>query len=331
MSFKLLGAGSPLVDYSLAVSDDFIDTHVPGGKGGTRNISACQKEVIIAAAGNAMCIQTPGGSAANTIRAFARLGGNGTLFGKIGKDADGVFFRNALLDSGADTSFLPVSETIPTGFCLSLITPDAERTMLSDLGASLDVTSDDLKKRDFSTFDWLLLEGYLICEPWIDDLLTCIRSAGGKIAIDLNNFELVSKQRSRFMEVINSGIDLLFANQQEASALFPDIPEEMLPETLQDRQPITVLKCGKDGSRIIEKTQIHRIGAVENIKVADTTGAGDFYAAGFFYGLSKSLPLSVCGKIGSLCAAEVIKLTGTMHRDEDFKKLYNIINKEVTQ
>jgi sugar/nucleoside kinase (ribokinase family) len=329
MSFKLLGTGSPLVDYSLSVTDDFIDTHVPGGKGGTRNISASRKDHLIAAAGGVDCIRTPGGSAANTIRAFARLGGQGALFGKIGNDADGEFFRTALRDSGADISMLPVSETFSTGFCLSLITPDAERTMLSDLGASLDVNADDLKKNDLRTFTWLLAEGYLICEPWIDGLFAAARNAGCKIALDLNNFELVKSKRSCFQEIIDSGIDLLFANQQEVSALFPEIPSERLPEKLQQILPLTVVKSGKDGSMIISRKEILSIPAVENIEVKDTTGAGDFYAAGFFYGLSRELPLAVCGKIGSLCAAEVIKLTGTMYRDEDFKKLYNIITKEV--
>lgn len=329
MSFKLLGVGSPLVDYSLAVPEKFIDTHVPGGKGGTRNISAAQKDELIAALNDRQIIRTPGGSAANTIRAFSRLGGSGTHFGKIGRDDDGDFFRQALLQTGSDVSLLPVSETIATGFCLSLITPDAERTMLSNLGASLDVRKSDLADINFNSFGWLLLEGYLICEPWIDDLLEYARNAGCKIAVDLNNFELVKRELKRFRKITDSGIDLLFANLQEASALFPDTPEQMLPEKLKQFPMRSVLKLGQHGSMIIDPDKIYRIDAVKNLDIRDTTGAGDFYAAGFFYGLSKDLPPEICGRLGAICAAEVIRITGTMCRDEDFEKLYNIINNEV--
>ena len=169
MSFKLLGTGSPLVDYSLEISDAALAETVPDGKGCTRNISHQERDVILCR-GNNIC-RSPGGSAANTIRAFSRLGGTASLFGKTGNDEDGDFFRSQLLTAGADDSLLLQTDFSGTGYCLSLITPDAERTMLSNLGASLDIAVADVEKVPFGNFDFLLMEGYLACELWSIPLL----------------------------------------------------------------------------------------------------------------------------------------------------------------
>lgn len=324
MKFKLLGVGSPLVDYSLEISDAELKKIVPDGKGCTRHLS-CQERSLIFDSGKNL-IFTPGGSAANTIRALAYLGGSGALFGKIGNDPDGRFFRQQLLAAGADDSLLMSSAKSATGCCLSLITPDAERTMLSDLGASLDISEKDLDEIPFDEFGYLLLEGYLACEKWIGILLKKAAAAALPAALDLNNYELVRNNRKYFLDLINNYIGLLFANEQEINALLgTDHPEKIMEQLNVDA---VVIKRGKDGSTLILKNEskIIEIESVTPDRVKDTTGAGDFYAAGFFYGMERNWQLADCCRAGSICASAIIARTGTLLSDDDWDKLQKTVN-----
>ena len=145
MSFQLLGAGSPLVDYSLAVTENFLQKSVPCTKGATAHISPAEKTAVLNNF-DGHTLRTPGGSAANTLRTFTALGGRSSHFGKAGNDDDGNFFAQAMLNAGCDDSLILKDDVFATGYCLTLVTPDGERTMLSDLGASLRINENDLKK-----------------------------------------------------------------------------------------------------------------------------------------------------------------------------------------
>lgn len=328
MSFKLLGAGSPLVDYSLETTDTILEQTVPGGKGCTRNISHQERDEIIRYGKN-IC-RTPGGSAANTVRALSYLGGEAALFGKTGCDEDGDFFRSRLRASGADDSLLLTTKNNDTGYCLSLVTPDAERTMLSNLGASLDITEDELQI-PFGDFDHLLLEGYLACETWSIPLLQKAKAAGIPIALDLNNFELVRKKREHFQYLVDNYVDLLFANEEEIKALLGTADIDGIEKKLNLQQ--AVIKLGKNGSLLI----IPPLGKVTLIppapaeSVKDTTGAGDFYAAGYFFGQSKGLPPEKSCKLGALCASEIISCTGTELNEAQWNNLKIKTDKEVRE
>lgn len=323
MAFHLLGTGSPLVDYSLAVTEEFLQKYSPCAKGATVHISNAEKNIITDAC-NGSFLRTPGGSAANTLRTFTALGGKGAHFGKTGNDADGDFFCRAMRQTGCDDSLLLKDEIFSTGYCLSLVTPDGERTMLSDLGASLKVTADDVKKIDFSRYDFLLLEGYLIREKWLTVMLTAARAGSCKIALDLNNFAMVEQYREIFTEIINSGIDLLFANEAEMQALFPGKERQEIVKLLPEKVPMAIFKLGKDGALIVKKDSVTAIPAIPTV-VKDTTGAGDFFAAGFFYGLSLGLPHHLCGQIGTLCASAIIAGSGTVLSKENWNSLKNKI------
>ena len=324
MGFKLLGVGSPLVDYSLEISDAELKKIVPDGKGCTRRLSRQERSLIFGSGKN--LIFTPGGSAANTVRALARLGGQSALFGKIGDDADGEFFCQQLRIAGADDSLIAVSEKIATGCCLSLITPDAERTMLSDLGASLDISENDLQKIPFGEFSCLLLEGYLSCEKWSVPLLKMAKASALPAALDLNNYELVKNNREYFLSLTNSYIDILFANEQEISALLGTDDPYMIMD--QVNSAMVVLKRGKNGSVLILKKdrKIIEIESIKTGRVKDTTGAGDFYAAGFFYGMSRNWQLADCCRAGSACASAIISRTGTLLSEEEWDQLHKFVN-----
>lgn len=328
MSFKLLGAGSPLVDYSLEISDAVLENIVPDGKGCTRNISHQEKDQVLCRGEN-IC-RSPGGSAANTIRAFSRLGGTAALFGKAGYDDDGKFFREQLTASGADDSLLLETDFNGTGYCLSLITPDAERTMLSNLGASLDIAVEDVKKINFSDFSFLLMEGYLCCESWSIPLLQKAKNAGIPVALDLNNFELVRRKRELFNFLVNNYTDLLFANEEEIKALLDVADIDGIENKLH--LPQAVIKLGREGALLVTQPgKVIKVPPVPVEKLKDTTGAGDFYAAGFFFGMSRNLSGEKCCRLGALCASAIISVTGTELNDEQWNLLKNNINNEVNK
>lgn len=328
--FKLLGIGSPLVDYSLEVSEFFLKKHVPGGKGCTRNISSDARDAIL---GNSSNIhKTPGGSAANTVRALAQLGGCAALFGKTGNDNDGKFFRECLKNDGADDSLLITDYRNNTGYCLSLITPDAERTMLSNLGASTAISTDEVKSiLPFFNCSCILIEGYLIGEAWIKHFLEYAEENNISIAIDLNNPELVSANRGYFRDIVDNHVDILFANGEEIKALFDSSTVEQACRQLNI--PTAIIKLGGKGSLLMTSSDrqqnITSIPPEYVSAVKDTTGAGDFYAAGFFYGKSINLPLEQCCRIGTLCAAAVIQQTGTILNENQWNQLKINIKNEV--
>ncbi len=327
MAFQLLGVGSPLVDYSLSVSEKFLSAHSPCSKGATAHISQAEKDTLLNCF-DGTCLRTPGGSAANTLRTFTALGGSGALFGKAGNDDDGRFFCDALYSAGTENSLIFRDKSSPTGYCLTLVTPDGERTMLSDLGASLNINTEEVKKIDFSNYSFVLLEGYLIREKWIPELVDSARRAGCRIALDLNNFEMVNRYRESFLQIINSGIFLLLANDAEMQSLFPGKNRNEIIGSLQQKVPLALFKLGQEGALIVEKTAVTAIPAIKTA-VKDTTGAGDFFAAGFFYGLSRKMAYPLCGRLGTLCAGAIIAEKGTLLSDENFNLLKYNINKEV--
>lgn len=324
MGFKLLGVGSPLVDYSLPVTDELLNEIVPDGKGCTRNLSHQERSFILNKV--PVIFRSPGGSAGNTVRAFAHLGGQAALFGKLAGDEDGEFFREELKKSGADDSLLLNSTLRGTGCCFNLITPDAERTMLSDLAASREISESELDTIPFKEFSLLLMEGYLAMEKWSIPLLEKARKNGLLIALDLNNYELIRRERSRFRHLVDKFVDILFANEEEIEALIPGgYPLEVnkhLPNAL-----ITIIKQGERGALWVISSKHTPYPAIRVDEVKDTTGAGDFYAAGVIYGLSRELSAENCNRAAALCAAEVIRQNGTMLTDEQWRKLKTELDK----
>ncbi len=316
----LLGVGSPLVDYSAAVSEEFLSEHISGSKGGTQNISDTGKEQILRHISSPV-FKVAGGAAANTVMAAAELGVTTSLFGKTGNDENSVFFREAMNGSGASAADLLISETMPTGYCLTLVTPDAERTMRSNLGASLDVSPQDAENFDFSRFQWVLAEGYFIDTGFFEAVLESAKAAGCKVAVDLCSFELAGKYRERFIRLLTRYADLLFANFDEAAALTEEKNSAGIMGCLKNILPAAALKLGSDGSMVYADGKCHTVPAAPVKRVLDTTAAGDYYAAGFFYGVSRNMPWEKCGRAGSLAAAEIVAHTGTKLKQERWDKL----------
>ena len=326
MSFGVIGAGSPLVDYTAAVSDVFLQEFIPGGKGGTVHIPEAERNRIFSAL-KGRFLRTPGGAAANTISALGKLGVRSAFFGKLGDDEDGRFFRDELVRCGVSSSELLSVPGGRTGYCLSLVTPDAERTMRSNLGVSTDISPEEIAGCDFSTFNWLLSEGYMLQIPGFSRIFSRARAAGCRTALDLSSIEIARAGGDELKRLLRENIDLVLCNNDEAAALTGETSPQKNVLLLAELSPVAVLKLGREGSIIATSDgEITIVPAVTGRASVDTTAAGDHYAAGFFYGLSENAPLEKCGYYGAVLGAAIASVAGSRMPEELWKEVLKDLN-----
>lgn len=324
MSFFLVGAGSPLVDYTAEVDELFLQEFVPGCKGGTLNIDDAGRSRIFAALKNQI-LRTPGGAAANTVCALGRLGVRTAFFGKTGVDEDGEYFRCELKNSGVSPDFL-LSSPGPTGYCLSLVTPDAERTMRSNLGVSVQISADDIAGCCWQKCRWLLTEGYMLAIPGFEKIFGSAKSAGCCTALDLSSIEIARNSRDTLPELLEKSIDLLFCNADEAAALTGTDDPERNVEYLSTLCGMTALKLGAAGSLVKRRNEpAFRVEPYSFGAAVDTTAAGDHYAAGFFYGLAKGETPDKCGFYGSVLGGAAAAVPGSRIPESIWNRIVEII------
>ena len=313
-TFRIIGAGSPLVDYTACVDDLFLQQNIPGGKGGTLHIDGAERRRIFSAITTPV-LRTPGGAAANTISALGKLQVDAAFFGKTGNDEDGEFFRKELAECGVATEYL-IRTQGETGYCISLVTPDAERTMRSDLGISTDLSAADWQRCDFSGFSWLLSEGYMLQIPGFENIFAHARKGNCSVALDLSSIEIARQKRNSLPELLKTHVDM-----DEAAALTGTGDPEKNLRYLAGLCQIAIVKLGADGSLIMRQNEsVIRIPACDFGVAVDTTAAGDHYAAGIFYGLSRGFSLEKCGRCGAIlggaaAAVNGSRLTGEMWRN----------------
>jgi len=320
---RLLSIGSPLLDILSEVEEPFL-AGVTGSKGGRELMDSVALDALIARLPNRTICS--GGAAGNTAAALAQLGGNSAFFGRIGADEAGRFYREGMRHSRCDVSRMREDRENPTGRCVSLITPDGERTMRSSLGASAFVTAADAEALDWGGFSVVFWEGFQLAhKDFFTAGLARAREAGCKVALDLSSFEVVSQFRDTLQNLWESGgIDILFANREEAEALLGSLADEELTRTL-GRHSLAVLKRGAEGAVIAQKSEMLLIPA-QKTEVHDTTGAGDFFAAGFFYGYLQDVSLAGCGAMGAAVAAEVVQHIGAAIPQERYPALCARLN-----
>ena len=304
---KILGIGNALVDLLVRLPDENLISELRVKKG---SMELVNKEVIadvINKTYNLEKKQVSGGSAANTIYGVASLGGSTGFIGTIGNDDFGVVFTENLKDSGI-VPFLFISDA-ETGVVGSLITPDSERTMTTFLGAAGNISTSQINSTLLKQYQLIHVEGYLVFNRELIEFTSKLaKECCLKVSLDLASFNVVEANVDFLKKLIKNYIDIVFANEDEAKALTGKSPEEALDE-IATMAEIAVVKVGKNGSMIKSSNQRFSIPAIE-ANVIDTTGAGDLYAGGFLYGLSKDLSLEKCGHIGSLLAGKVIEQIG---------------------
>lgn len=318
--YDLVGVGSPIIDVLARVEDAFLAS-VGGEKGG---MVLTDSESI----GQWMAqlpgpyTEAAGGSAGNTVFAASRLGVRTTFIGKTGNDSGGAFYRERFERIGGDASRFKIGE-VANGRCLSLITPDGERTLRTDLGAAATLTPAEVTPADFIGCRHAHIEGYLLFNPELMlQVLNCAREAACTVSLDLASFEVVRAARGDLPALINEYVDLVFANEEEAAAYCgkSDTPGNMAA-TLGELCDLAVVKAGARGAWLARGTEVTHAPALQGIRAVDTTGAGDYWAAGFLTGWLRGKPLEICADWGARLGAEVVQVIGAQLPEETWKKI----------
>ena len=310
-TFELIGVGSPIMDLLARVPDEFLRQHVAGEKGGMVLVDPDEMQRIVGLLQNPPTYAT-GGSAANATYNATRLGLRATFLGKLGSDELAGVYRRAFETAGVDGLRFKHGP-LPNARCLALVTPDAQRTMRTCLGAAMTLSPDEISPADFQHCRHAHIEGYLVFNQALADaVLAAARAAGCTTSLDLSSFEVVNASRDWLFKQFRRGIDIVFANEDEIRALFQDqtSPFDVLAQRLAGHGVLAAVKVGKDGAWIAHQDKLHRVAPVPVAQVVDTNGAGDSWAAGFLFGHLRGWPLPACGALASLIGAETVSHLG---------------------
>lgn len=309
---KVLGFGSPILDLLLRVDDAFLREHVDGEKGGMGMLDAAAQKKLIGAFPGGSVKKAIGGSAFNTISALTSLGMKTAFLGEIGQDTDGDYYRKAYAERGGDISRFRFCPDEPTATCVSLVTPDSERTMRTNLGAASRMTPDDISETDFDGITHFHVEGYMLFLPGtVERAMKLAKEHGCTVSMDLASFEVVRLFKEQIHGLLAKYVDIVFANEDEAREYCGDaefVPESAADKLLQHCSTVAV-KLGRKGALVCsgnEKTYVQP----RLVKAADTTGAGDLWQAGFLYGYLNGLSLAQSGQMGSVLGAEIVQVLG---------------------
>jgi sugar/nucleoside kinase (ribokinase family) len=320
--FDLIGVGSPIMDLLARVPDDFLHRHVAGEKGGMVLVDHDEMQRIVSLLEGEPAYAT-GGSAANATFNAARLGLRATFLGKLGHDELARVYRKAFEAAGVDGTRFKQG-ALANARCLALVTPDAQRTMRTCLGAAMTLSPDEISVGDFKDCRHAHIEGYLVFNRALADaVLTAARSAGCTTSLDLSSFEVVNASRDWLFGQFRRGIDIVFANEDEIRAVFQDHTSDYatLARRLSDHGVLAAVKVGKDGAWIARDGEVHRIEPVAVANVIDTNGAGDAWAAGFLFGHLRGWPLPSCGALASLLGSETVLHMGPIIPETHFEIL----------
>ena len=308
----VLTIGNAIVDVLAHTEEDFL-VREKLVKGSMRLIDGAEADRLYDHMGAAQLIS--GGCAGNTAAGVASFGGRAGFIGKVADDELGHFYRHDMMALGIAFPTAPLTDGTPTARSMILITPDGERTMNTYLAACQELTPADIDRKTVESAAITYLEGYLWDPPKAKEAFRIAagiaHGAGRKVAITLSDSFCVDRFRDEFIELMRSGtLDIVFANRHEALSLYQTSDFETAVECLARDIPLAVVTMSEAGSMAVAGGNRVMIPAALVDRLVDLTGAGDQYAAGFLYGLAHGFPHEVCGRLGSLAAAEVISHVG---------------------
>lgn len=323
---KVIGIGNALTDMLVNLrSDEVLEKFdLPRGSMSLVN-SEQQKEISKSVSGLPYTLSL-GGSADNTIRAMARLGCKVGFIGKVGRDSTGDFFESALDNLGIHPFIMRGEER--SGKCVSLVSPDGERTLVTHLGAAVEMKAEDLTPAIFEGYDCLYVEGYLVQDHnLIRGAIRMAKELGLKVAIDLASFNVVEENLEFLREVISEYVDIVFANEDEARVFSGEEEPVNALQYISTMCDLVIVKIGMRGALIKQGGEVSHVGIMAAAKRVDTTGAGDFYAAGFMAGMCEGLSLRQCGTIGAITAGKVIEIVGTTPTEEAWDDVARLVKR----
>lgn len=309
--FDVIGIGNAIVDIIGRCDEAYLAT-IGATKGSMRLVGADEVKKIYETMGSA--VEISGGSAANTIAGVASFGGKAAFIGTVASDEFGKIFTHDIRSIGVAFDVEPIANGAPTSRSLILVTPDGERTMNTFLGISTSLNESQLKLDLIRDSAVLYLEGYLFDEPQAKQAfrkaLHAAKTAGRKVALTLSDGFCVDRHRTEFLELIRSGIDILFANESEIKSLYQTESFDLAAKNASNDAKLAVLTRSAKGSVIFGDGRTIEFASEPILELIDTTGAGDLYASGFLFGYSKGYSLEICGRLASLAASEIISHIG---------------------
>lgn len=317
---KILGLGNALVDVLVTLESDEILAEMQLPKGSMTLINEDKLQKINEYFSHMKTHMATGGSAGNAIRGMACLGAVTGFIGKVNNDFYGDFFRKSLLEHGTEANLL-LSSSLPSGVASTFISPDGERTFGTYLGAAATLTAEELSLEMFKGYAYLFIEGYLVQDHnMILRAIELAKEAGLQVCLDMASYNIVEGDHEFFSLLVNKYVDVVFANEEEAKAFTGKEPEEAL-DVIAKMCSIAIVKLGARGSLIRKGTEAICVAAVPVQKVVDTTGAGDYFAAGFLYGLTSGYSLEKCARIGSILSGSLIQVIGAELPEEQWKEI----------
>ncbi len=318
--YDILGIGNAIVDVVARADEAFLSRHAMH-KGAMILVDAETAEGIYGAMPPGA--ESSGGSAANTCAVAAALGARVAYLGKVADDQLGGVFRHDMRAIGVHFPSVPLIGGAPTARCLILVTPDGQRTMNTFLGACVTLDPSDVDEALVASAAVTYLEGYLFDPPAAQAAFrraaAAAHAAGRQVALTLSDAFCVNRHRTAFLDLVANHVDILFANEAEITSLYEQNSFEAAAEAARSDVALAALTRSEAGSVIVRGAETVEIPASPT-RVVDTTGAGDAYAAGFLAGLTSGKSLPVCGRLGSLAAAEIISHYGA-RPEADLKAL----------
>ena len=308
--FDLVGIGNAIVDVVASAEDDFLSRH-DMLKGTMRLISAEDAEALYAAMPPGQ--ESSGGSAANTCAVAAGLGAKVAFLGKVADDLLGRVFRHDITQAGVHYPTAPLRGGAPTARCLIVVTPDAQRTMNTYLGACVGFAPPDLDEDVIRDSNILYLEGYLYDPPQAQAAFlraaAVAHEAGRTVALSLSDAFCVDRHRAAFRDLVRDHVDILLANEAEICSLYEENEWDAAVDRAAAEVKLAALTRSEAGSLVVRGAERVEVAAAP-ARVLDTTGAGDAYAAGFLTAYTQSRSLGDCARLGSLAAAAAIEQFG---------------------
>ncbi len=310
-AFDVLGIGNAIVDVLSHTDDAFLQKQALV-KGSMMLIDEARAEVLYTAMGPG--VEISGGSCGNTMAGVASFGGKGAYIGKVRDDQLGAVFGHDIRATGVTFDTAEATDGPATARCLILVTPDAQRTMNTYLGACMGLSPADIDTARVAAAQVTYVEGYLWDQPAAKQAVLkafdAAHAAGRQVSLTLSDSFCVDRYRAEFLDLVRTKVDILFANEAEIKSLYQvEDFDAALAAARKDAKMAAITRSEK-GSIVIKGSETHAVPAAAVAKVVDTTGAGDLYAAGFLFGLTRGKPLAECARLGGIAAAEVISHMG---------------------
>lgn len=321
---KIIGLGNALTDELIRLNTDQTLGEFGLPKGGMQIIDTEKYDEI------KWCIEgfekqiVPGGSSCNTIRGIAELGGQTAFVGMVGNDEVGNFFENDLKKSGVDTKIFRCDTS--SGTALTFISPDGERTFATHLGAAVQMSAEMLSEDIFKGCDILHIEGYLLQnQKLITRAVQLAKTCGLQISLDLASYNVVLENLGFLQNFVKDYVDILFANKEEAKAFTGLENARDALYLMAEICEIGIVKVGQKGSYVKRGKEPTVHVGISPHNCIDTTGAGDFYAAGLLYGLANGYTLEKSSEIAKILSGNIISVVGVKMSDRQWSGIKNEI------